>query len=99
MFRRVAVVVALLALALAAPWPLLLHLLYTPAGQRAAHAAIFVLILFAVLGLPVILVRRQRPRPAAPRRRTATGRKPARAQASGKSGPPASARRVSSRRP
>jgi hypothetical protein len=92
-FRRVAVVAALLALALATPWPLLLHLLHTPPGQRAAHAAIFVLILFAVFCLPVILVRRQRRQSAAPRRRAATRRKSPRAQPTGESDPPVSSRR------
>lgn len=80
MFKGIVIVAALLVLASLVPWPLLVHLshlLHTSAGQRAVHAAIFVLILFAVFRLPVLLVRRQRPLPPAPRRRT-TSRKPAR---------------------
>jgi hypothetical protein len=78
-FKGIVIVAAVLVLASLVPWPLLVHLsrlLHTSAGQRAVHAAIFVLILFAVFRLPVLLVRRRRPLPPAPRRRT-TGRKPA----------------------
>jgi glucose dehydrogenase len=57
---RVTVFAALMLFALAVPWPLLPHMLQAPTGQRALNAAIFVLILFAVLRLPGILVRRQR---------------------------------------
>ena len=78
MLRRVGLVVALLVLVLAAPWPLLMHLLHGPTGQRVTNLALFGLMLFAVFRLPVLLVRYQRPAPPARRRRTRAARKPAR---------------------
>ena len=89
MLARILLGGLLLAVALAAPWAWLLH---TALALRATHAAVFLLILFAVFRLPVLLVRRQRAHAAAPRRRAASARKGRKQQ--GAARPPASSFRT-----